>query len=824
MGIFDRIQINRALATLAEPGGAPARRAEAAERLRSAGRSALPLLLPALVRDSSGVISDVMADLVNNATLPALVETGLLSGEAEVVAAVKRVLAKARGLDPNRLFELYLGRGDSIMDIAEILLARREAVSAKTALRLLEMAHSDSLPGIFGLIDQLANEAMVPPLLGFLKSAEGMARYHIARILARFPGPAVRDALVGLLADPNKAVRGAAVEALPQLGLPVPIAKVCALLRDTDLTVQSKAIEAAVRLNDPDCIRPLLEVLQDENEYARRAAVEVLNSVGNASAIKDLLFSLKDKDWWVRVRAADALGSIGGPKVIDAVISLLGDEDEFMRRTAVEILNTTSDERAFEHLVRVLRDPDWWVRERAIDALGNMGDARAVPHLVELLAEHNQATPAVLRTLAQLGDASAVEAIISTLDSQDEAIQREAVEALRVLVTAPQADRVAGALEFISATSSEVRDAAGRVVSEINHKHRRTPIRAVVRARSQDSAGTGASGEGEPTVDYTQEIAPGPTDAARTMAAPARAAVRVAVAANVAGGGSHDSLDVTTLHAGDIIGGRYRVLRELGRGGFGVVMQVSDQIVGEEIALKIINPMLIQDEGAIARFVQEVRFARRIAHPNVIRLYDFLTLGNVYAISMEFFASQSMLRLIRRGLHRTPARGLRLVTDMARGMEAAHHANVMHRDLKPANILVNETDLLKIVDFGLASATSQAESRLTKTGHLVGTPTYMSPEQARGVEVDHRADIYSMGVLMHEVFTGAPPYAADNPLAVLYQHIEGLKEAPSSRNPDLSPALEAIIVRAMAVKPQERFQTVGEMLAALEAVHLEPVS
>ena len=150
----------------------------------------------------------------------------------------------------------------------------------------------------------------------------------------------------------------------------------------------------------------------------------------------------------------------------------------------------------------------------------------------------------------------------------------------------------------------------------------------------------------------------------------------------------------------------------------------------------------------------------------------------------------------------------------------AHQVNVMHRDLKPANILVNDSDALKIVDFGLAAACSHGSSRVTKTGTLIGTPSYMSPEQGRGLETDHRTDIYSLGVIMYEVFTGTVPYTAENPLAVLYLHLQGRKDPPSARNPMVPEALEAVIVKAMALEPEARYQSTSELLAALDSLEL----
>jgi eukaryotic-like serine/threonine-protein kinase len=272
---------------------------------------------------------------------------------------------------------------------------------------------------------------------------------------------------------------------------------------------------------------------------------------------------------------------------------------------------------------------------------------------------------------------------------------------------------------------------------------------------------------------------------------------------------------------GDVIGERYKVKREVGRGGFGVVLLVEDQMVQEEIALKVISPQLMQDEVAIARMVHEVRYARRITHENVIRIHDFMRIGGTYAMSMEYFASGPLNRKVRRGRPMPEQEGLRYTRDILRGMAVAHAVDIVHRDLKPANILINAAGLLKIVDFGLAAAMSHGHSRVTKSGYLVGTPSYMAPEQVRGLTIDQRTDIYSLGVIMYEMFTGGVPYAADNPMGVLFQHLEGVKEPPSKRNPAVTPALEAIVLRAMAVKPEERYQTAAEMLKDVEELMMK---
>jgi eukaryotic-like serine/threonine-protein kinase len=279
-------------------------------------------------------------------------------------------------------------------------------------------------------------------------------------------------------------------------------------------------------------------------------------------------------------------------------------------------------------------------------------------------------------------------------------------------------------------------------------------------------------------------------------------------------------MDLSNIRPGTVIAERYLVRGEIGRGAFGTVLRASDQVIGEEIALKIINPELVQDEEHVTRFLHEVRYSRKVTHENVIRVYDFIQLDGLYGISMEYFLSRALSEHVRKGMRLHPARALKLVKAITRGIRSAHRVGVMHRDLKPANILVNDNDVLKIVDFGLAAVSSHAGSRLTQTGTLIGTPYYMSPEQGQGLALDHRTDIYSLGVIMYEMFTGSLPYVANNPLTVLYMHARGEKDPPSARNPEILQSLEAVVLKAMAVKPENRYQSADELLGALTEVNV----
>ena len=853
MGLFDTFHVSRSIATVLAGRNSSAEVVSAVARLREVGRRALSKIIPALPDDPAGEpLTNLLAELITTATLPTIVNVGLMNQDPQVVAKVRIALGRATKYDPNRLLELYSAAGGALVNVAEIIVARKDGITPKSVLRILDSAHKDNQPTLFKIVTELANEAMVPTLIAFSRNADWEGRYCIAQTIARFSSEPVRDTLLRFTKDPHKLVRQAAVEGLAALTIPVPAAPLTALLRDPDLMVQTRAIETMIKINDPSAVRDLLEILQDESEHARRGAVEVLNAIGDIRAIKDLLHAMKDQDWWVRVRAADALGAIGGPKVIEAVLGLLDDEDEFMRRCAVEILNTTKDPRAFDCLVAALDDPDWWVRERALDALANMRDARAVPAVLRFLETDNEATPVAIRALASIGDAAAAPAIAAKLAAGDEAIVREAIGALETLTDDKAAAAVLAALAQVSQGEfggGDIGQAAGRAHSAIGARLRRrsssgdvsarapTPQRSnetrapdtgAVRMPSAHASPPSRAAASDRTRHMPAPAAPKPVAPAQAplqqapgaqAPAPAAAPTRAPVAAAAV---VRETIDFNRLAEGQVLASRYRVKHELGRGGFGIVLLVEDLMVHEEIALKLISPHLVEDEVAIARMVHEVRYARKITHENVIRIHDFISMGATYAMSMEYFASVPLTRKIRRGRGFSKQDGYVTVRAILRGMSVAHAAGIVHRDLKPANILVNPEGVLKIVDFGLAAAMSHSNSRVTKTGHMVGTPSYMAPEQVRGLTIDQRTDLYALGVIMYEMFTGVPPYSGDNPMAVLYQHLEGAKPPPRSRNAEISPALEAIILKAMAVNPDERYASAVDMLHDLEQLmHME---
>ena len=219
---------------------------------------------------------------------------------------------------------------------------------------------------------------------------------------------------------------------------------------------------------------------------------------------------------------------------------------------------------------------------------------------------------------------------------------------------------------------------------------------------------------------------------------------------------------------------------------------MEDTVVDERLILKFLNPNVAQDEEIMKRFVHELRYSRKITHRNVIRIYDFLYIQGLYAISMEYFPSHTLGAEIVNEKPLELKRALQFGIDIATGMTVAHQVGIVHRDLKPANVLINDEALLKIVDFGVAAAQREGDTQLTKTGYVIGSPKYMAPEQILGRKVDERADVYALGVMMYEMLTGIPPYSRGDHMAVMYQHVQGKARAPQEINPTLSANLAEV--------------------------------
>jgi serine/threonine-protein kinase len=265
-----------------------------------------------------------------------------------------------------------------------------------------------------------------------------------------------------------------------------------------------------------------------------------------------------------------------------------------------------------------------------------------------------------------------------------------------------------------------------------------------------------------------------------------------------------------------VIEGRYKFIQKIGKGAFGTVVLVEDTVVDDRLILKFLNPNVASDEEMMKRFVHELRYSRKITHKNVIRIYDFLYISGGYAISMEYFPSHTLGTEIANEKPMATEKAVRYAIDICTGMHVAHQQGIIHRDLKPANILIDDTGLVKIVDFGVAAAAKSGDTQLTRTGYVIGSPKYMAPEQILGKKVDERADIYSLGVILYEMLAGQPPYSRGDHMAVMYQHVQGKAAPLTELNGKLPASLVKIVEQAMTVDKAKRFETMEQFRSSLE--------
>lgn len=260
--------------------------------------------------------------------------------------------------------------------------------------------------------------------------------------------------------------------------------------------------------------------------------------------------------------------------------------------------------------------------------------------------------------------------------------------------------------------------------------------------------------------------------------------------------------------------GQYRVVDKLGEGGMGEVYRAVDTMLEREVALKVLHRFATQDASRLERFRSEAVTLARLNHPNIAILHNFFEVGQDYYMVMEYVEGENFENLMQRGQKLPLRTTLEWFCQALKGFEHAHARGVIHRDIKPANLMLNAEGLVKITDFGIARVLGGA--RLTQTGKLIGTLEYMSPEQVRGEEQDARSDIYSLGILLHELSTGHVPFSGASDYEIMHAHLENVPKPPREFDGSLPPEIESAILKALAKNPGERFQTAAEFRAAVE--------
>ncbi len=268
------------------------------------------------------------------------------------------------------------------------------------------------------------------------------------------------------------------------------------------------------------------------------------------------------------------------------------------------------------------------------------------------------------------------------------------------------------------------------------------------------------------------------------------------------------------LEAGSIVDARYRIDHRLGAGGMAEVYCAEDLQLGRKVALKVLYRRFAEDEEFVERFRREASSAAGLQHQHVVAVYDRGEFDGTYYIAMEYLDGRSLKNIIQDEAPLEPGRAIDLITQILGAARFAHRRGIIHRDLKPHNVIVDDEDRAKVTDFGIARA---GASDMTQTGSIMGTAQYLSPEQAQGLPVSERSDLYSIGIMLYEMLTGRLPFVGESAVSIALKHVSELPERPSTYNPEIGVGLEAVVLRSLAKDPDQRFPDADEFIAALEA-------
>ncbi len=264
---------------------------------------------------------------------------------------------------------------------------------------------------------------------------------------------------------------------------------------------------------------------------------------------------------------------------------------------------------------------------------------------------------------------------------------------------------------------------------------------------------------------------------------------------------------------GSILSNRYEIVEKIGDGGMALVYSAKDTLLNRLVAVKILREQYANDNEFIGRFYREAQAAASLSHPNVVTVYDVGTYGKTPFIVMEYIHGKNLSEVIKTEGRLSAAQAVKIAIQICSALAHAHRHGIVHRDIKPHNILITNDGQVKVTDFGIAAVSSTS---ITQTGVVLGSVLYFSPEQARGSKIDHLSDLYSLGVVMYEMLCGTVPFKAETPISIALKHIQDQPVPLTSINPDVPPHLEKIVLKLLAKRPADRYQSAAELSAALE--------
>ena len=761
------------------------------EKLRQSSGDSLEQLIH-IIPETSGVHQAMLTEIcLENAegTNEELFLNSLENDATKIRSTAASILSKSAQINPSKLFKKLHESDVSQTEVIDILAFQRERLKPEqiiTNALKLDKGHAEQLL-------KLASDSVVPLDLEVLHiDPESIGSPSVKIMLLRYFGQVdqapVAQQIAKFLADQNKTVVIEALKAFKSLPVKFDASVLLPYIESMSEVEREMAMEVLKAQADDKLVPRLAPWTCGKSEEIRQKFVRLFVKYVTPEGLEKFLKLLEKQEWWGKEQSLKCLQRFGNDKLYFAAGSLIEHENEFVREQAQRFAAQNLDPADMEKLWENALHEDWQVRDDAIASIGRSNKRESIDILKKVIVKWPESAPAVLKAVGDLGFSKGLEIAFNCLRMPEALIQREALEAVGKLSSKRHAKTVRDKLmQKVPTLQATVRDTAGEVVNRLTEEFG-LPQLNVDQATYFDTRLI--------KFEDTQSVEQGTNQA---PAAPP------------------PQQNIEDFKQGDLWLDRYRIDREIGRGAMGRVMLATDEMVGEPLILKFMHPELTAEESSRERFLREVKYSRKVSHPNVIRIHDMLSKDNLSAISMEYFVSKGIDEYLKDKKFFEPEEGLDILLQVANGMAAAHNQEVIHRDLKPSNILMDDEGLVKIVDFGIASATSHADSTLTKTGSIIGTPAYLSPERAKGQDADHRSDIYALGIIAYGMFTGQLPYTGE-PMSLLFQHLEGKAIPIHELKDDLDPAIGKLVQSLMAVELEDRLQTMEDVAEAIKEV------
>ncbi len=763
------------------------------KKLRESSKGSLDHLIQ-IIPETAGIHQAMLTEIcLENAegSNEDLFFKSLDSDATKIRSTAASILSKSAQVNPSKLFKKLHEPDASKTEVIDILASQAERLKPdqiiNNALKL-DKNHAEQLL-------KVAQDSVIPLDLDVLhidpaSIGSPSIKFMLLRYFAQVEQAPVAQQIARFLSDDNKTVVIEALKALKNLPVKFDASVLLPFVESMSEVESEMAIEVLQAQADADLVPRLAPWTCGKSDEIREIFIKLFVKYVTPEGFEKFLRLLEQQEWWGKEQSLKCLQKFGNDKLYAAAESLTSHENEFIREQAQRFAAQSIDPLDLKQLWDNALHEDWQVRESTIEAIGRSNNRDSIGILKKVIAKWPESAPAVLKSVGNLGFSKGLEIAFTCLRMPEALVQREALEAIGKLASKRHAKTVRDKLmQKVPTLQATVRDTAGEVVNRLTEEYELPQLTV-----DQETYFDTRLLKFEDTMSVEQ-------GAPQAPAAPQPA----------------PQINIEDFKKGDLWMDRYRIDREIGRGAMGRVMLATDEMVGEPLILKFMHPELTAEEASRERFLREVKYSRRVSHPNVIRIHDMLIKDNLSAISMEYFESKGIDEYLKKRKFFEPEEGLDILLQVAKGMEAAHVQEVIHRDLKPSNILMDSDGLVKIVDFGIASASSNTDSTLTKTGSIIGTPAYLSPERAKGQEADHRSDIYALGIIAYGMFTGQLPYTGE-PMSLLFQHLEGKAIPIHELKKELGKDISRLVQKMMVVEIEDRLQTMEDVAEAIEEV------